>query len=82
LKIWNGISPNQRQYKGGIYVAAYSQKQAKELIEKVFSITLSTREIADYYYSGSWGDPMNGIEPTEPCVYAQETCISKPIRLI
>jgi anaerobic selenocysteine-containing dehydrogenase len=82
LKIWNGRSPRQREYKGSVYVAAYSQKHAKELIEKAFSTTLTTREIPDYYHSGSWGNPMDGIEPTEPCVYVQETYSSKPIRLI
>lgn len=69
LKKWNGRA--QGNLRGHFYVAAYSQKQAAELISKAGGshgrVTLT--EIRDYYSPSGWGTPMNGIEPTEPCVY-------------
>ena len=68
LKLWNG--------RGHIYVAAYTQKQAAELVSRAsygdeHPNLISTNEIKDYYSFGSWGNSMNGIIPTEPCVYVE-----------
>lgn len=77
LKIWNGRGHGRKYGRGHIYVAAYSQKQAAELVSKAcygeeFSDNVSVNEIRNYYSAGSWGNTMNGITPTEPCVYATE----------
>jgi len=82
LKKWNGGAPGGRN--GSVYVAAYNQKQAAELISKAFNSWTTISEIKNYFHSGSWGNPMNGIEPTEPCVYHQKRSFSsdKPIRIL
>jgi hypothetical protein len=77
LKIWNGRGHGRKYGRGHIYVAAYSQKQAAELVSKAcygeeHSDNVSVNEIRVYYSAGSWGNTMNGITPTEPCVYATE----------
>jgi hypothetical protein len=89
LKIWNGRGHGRKYSRGHVYVAAYTQKQAAELVSKAcfgeeYPDLVSVNEIRTYYSSGSWGNPMNGIEPTEPCVYIQETSFSneKPVRII
>jgi len=89
LKIWNGRAHGQKYKRGHVYVAAYSQKQAAELVSKAcfgeeHPDLISVNEIRTYYSAGAWGNPMNGIEPTEPCVYIQEVQFSKekPVRII
>lgn len=80
LKIWNGRG--YRKYNSGhIYVAAYSQKQAVELICKACECYIGVYEIQNYY-SNCWGNPMDGIVPTEPCVYASKELRDKPIRIL
>jgi hypothetical protein len=85
LKIWNGRGHGKHD-KGHIYVAAYSQKQATELVSLAcyeLPDIISVNEIRNYY-SPAWGNSMDGIEPTEPCVYVQERAYSteKPVRVI
>lgn len=64
LKKWNG-----RNCRGGSFcIAAYSQQQAAELLNKVSGTRGGTSEIKNYF-SPTWGNDMNGIIPTEPCVY-------------
>lgn len=67
LKIWNGRGHGKYD-RGNINVAAYSQKQAAELISKACETRVSVSEIS-VYYSNCWGNSMEGIIPTEPCVY-------------
>jgi hypothetical protein len=45
---------------------------------------VSVNEIKVYYSKNCWGDRMNGIEATEPCVYMCDdtTLNSKPFRVI
>lgn len=85
LKIWNGRGHGKFD-NGHIYVAAYTQKQAAELIaEACNSPWITTHEIRTYYSKGCWGNSMDGIEPTEPCVYAensQDAYKGKPKRII
>lgn len=73
LKIWNGRSP---KHNGGtVYVAAYSIKQAGEITEKALGLwkgAVSYSEITKYWHNGAWGNSMDGVTPTEPCVYLQE----------
>ena len=89
LKKWNGRAHGSKYKRGYVYVAAYSQKQAAELVSKAcfgeeHPDLVSATEIRTYYNSGAWGNAMNGIEPTEPCVYIQKEHFSgeKPIRII
>ncbi len=73
LKIWNGRGHGNKYGRGHIYVAAYSQKQAAELVSKAcfgdeYGDVVNVNEIRNYY-SNCWGNSMDGITPTEPCVY-------------
>jgi hypothetical protein len=81
LKIWNGRGAGKKYQRGHIYVAAYSQKHAAELINEACNAWITPHEISKYY-SPCWGTKMDGIEPTEPCVYASEDSHSKPIRIL
>ncbi len=82
LKIWNGRG-HGRYNRYHVYVAAYTQKQAVELINTALSAYITTNEIRDYYAEGAWGNDMNGIEPVEPCVYVNHYIDQKePIRLL
>jgi hypothetical protein len=79
LKKWNGRAQGNR--RGSFYVAAYSQKQAAELIGKAGGYNNSSVNEIRKYYSQCWGNPMDGIEPTEPCVYYAEHW-EKPKRIL
>lgn len=71
LKIWNGRGHGK--YKNGtFYVAAYSAKQAIELVGNASGCHISGNEIKKYYSENCWGNAMDGIIPTEPCVYIVE----------
>lgn len=74
LKIWNGRGHGSKYGQGyTMYVAAYSVKQAAELVSKACydgePDHVSKSEIRVYYSAGCWGNAMAGIEPTGPCVY-------------
>lgn len=81
LKIWNGRGAGTKYRNGDIYVAAYSQKHAAEIISEATGAWVTISEIRNYYHADSWGDSMKGIEPTEPCVYASERFTGKPERI-
>lgn len=84
LKIWNGRGHGKFD-KYHIYVAAYSVKQACELIGKACELgqPLATSEINKYYSKNCWGVTMDGITPTEPCVYVHKNYTNdKPIKII
>jgi hypothetical protein len=75
LKLWNGRGHGKYD-RGHISVAAYSQKQAAELVSIAcfgveHSNMVSVNEIRKYY-NNRWGDGMSNIEPSEPCVYVEE----------
>lgn len=58
LKIWNGGHYNGKTHYS---VAAYSQKQAAELVTKAgYPTTISELRT---YFSPCWGNNMNGITP-------------------
>jgi hypothetical protein len=87
LKIWNGRGHGKTYGKGHIYVAAYSRKQAAELVSRAcygndYPNNISISEIKVYYSADCWGNPMNGIIPTEPCVYASTKPFGTPDRVI
>jgi hypothetical protein len=85
LKLFNGRGHGRKYQKGHFYVAAYSQKQAAELVGKAagFVGSIGVSEIAQYYHKNSWGNTMDGIEPTEPCVYGVERIWGdKPKRIV
>lgn len=70
LKIWNGRGHGA--YIGWtIYVAAYSIKQAAEIvgIASGLRFPVGVNEIREYYSKGLWGIHMEGVVPTEPCAY-------------
>ncbi len=70
LKLFNGRGHGKfdRHY---MYVAATSQAQCARLLSQACETHVSVSEISVYYNHGSWGNSMDGIIPTEPCVYAQ-----------
>jgi hypothetical protein len=79
LKLWNGRG-HGKYTRGHISVAAYSQKQAAELISIAcygpeYPNNIRVNEIREYY-SDCWGNVMSNIEPTEPCVYIKEEAFS------
>jgi len=84
LKLFNGRGHGQKYQKGHFYVAAYSQKQAAELVGKAagFNHSIGINEISEYYHKNAWGNSMDGIEPTEPCVYGTEKWGGKPERIV
>jgi len=82
LKIWNGTVWSGDYKYGSVYVAAYSMKQAVELINKALGTYMSPSIIKNYYHKGCWGRAMDGIVPTEPCVYASKEFRGKPEKLI
>lgn len=73
LKKWNGRSHGSKYQSGHFYIAAYSQKQASEIagMASGYNRPLDISEIRNYY-SNCWGNPMSGIEPSNPCVYYQK----------
>ncbi len=70
LKVWNGRGHGKYDRKH-ISVAAYSKKQAAEIIEIACSSPVSVNEI-NVYYSPCWGNSMIDIVPVEPCVYIED----------
>lgn len=73
LRIWNGRCYGRKYPRHHAFVAAYSLKQATELLTKALFEDgwgkISPYEIKTYYSADCWGNTMDGIEPTEPCVY-------------
>lgn len=67
LKLWNGRG-HGKYAKDHISVAAYSKKQAAEIISIACESYVTVNEIT-HYYSNCWGNNMNGIKPAQPCVY-------------
>lgn len=89
LKIWNGRTHGHIYRRHHVYVAAYSIKQAAELVSMAcfgedHKDLVSTSEINHYYSKGCWGNVMNGIIPEEPCVYMCDESYSnnKPFRVV
>lgn len=86
LKKWNGGGGGHKQ--GSVYIAAYTKKQAGELLAKFKGYAdfcklvegRMNREIKNYF-SPCWGNPMAGIEPTEPCLYWSKR-YEKPTRIL
>lgn len=80
LKLWNGRG-HGKYNKRHINVAAYSQKQAAELVAQACATYISIGEIREFY-SQCWGNSMKGITPTIPCVYVEASPLSTPERVI
>lgn len=78
IKIWNGRAPGNN--RGHIYVAAFSKKQAVDIINIAFGSYITDHEINVYYSKGSWGNSMDGITPSEPCVYYQNSYSDTPVK--
>lgn len=83
LKKWNGRGHGRDYNKGTFNVAAYSKKQAALLISQVNGCSYVTVSEITNYYHNCWGNDMDGIEPTEPCVYyTTYSSKDKPLKLI
>ena len=82
LKIWNGSGCGSEYINGHLYVAAYSQKQAVEVINQACSSNVTISHFKNYFSEGSWGNDMNHIIPTEPCVYAAKHFRDKPTKIL
>lgn len=81
LKLFNGRAHGQ-YLNSSFSIAAYTKKQAAELIGKATGSTANyTTEIREYY-ADCWGSNMAGIIPTEPCVYVTGIKYSEPLRLV
>lgn len=77
LKYWNGRGHGMYS-RHHISVAAYTQKQAAELVSRACYPNsrsavpwINVREIREYY-SPCWGDDMDGVVPDAPCLYVKE----------
>ena len=74
LKVWNGrghgrnIDNTINYGTYHFYVAAYSMAEACRIINKACNVNINSSEIKNYY-SNCWGNIMNSIIPTEPCLY-------------
>lgn len=88
LKIWNGRSYGRKYERHHVYVAAYSVTEAARLVSlacfKYEDNLVPINEINVYYNKDVWGNIMDGIIPTEPCVYLSNAQIrnAKPFRVI
>ena len=71
LKIWNGRTNN---CKGHLYVAAFSQKDACDLVNEAYRkekgyvdrsdiAPYSLNEVRNYWHPNCWGTAMDGITP-------------------
>jgi hypothetical protein len=79
LKFWNGRAAGIGK-KGSLYIAAYTKKQAAELMNTAGGGTnLSFIHELTHYFSPMWGNFKEEVKPpTRPCVYWRETYGSKP----
>lgn len=76
LRFFNGRG-HGKYNKGTIYVAAFSMAEAARLVSKSCYPDLDRDDLIRVneiknYYSPCWGNPMDGINPTEPGVWATE----------
>lgn len=83
LKIWNG--PDWK-HTGHIYVAAYSKKQALELVCKAagWDGACTMHEINVYWSPNCWGTKMDGITPEVGVWHVADDTKNKakPVRLV
>lgn len=87
LKLWNGHINGGKYDRHSIYIAAYSIKQAAELsslasTEGRTSGHIKPYDISTYFSFDAWGNSMDGIVPTEPCVYMCKSYQDKPFKVI
>ena len=83
LKIWNGRG-DFRKLDGHLYVCAYTQKDAIELLNQAGHEHMTTRELSTYWSANCWGTSMAGITPERGVwfVHKSEPSTAKPRRLI
>jgi len=84
LKLYNGGQVYTEDFKRSyFYVAAYNFKHCIELLNEATGSNSSPSQINAYWNKGGWGNVMQGIEPTEPCVYYTKDISDKePKRLL
>ena len=80
LKKWNGRG-HGKYNKYHINVAAYSQKQAAELVGQVCTMHIPISEIREYY-SPCWGNSMDNITASIPGVWVELRHSGNPTRII
>lgn len=90
LKLWNGRDWDCR---GHLYVCAYSQKDAVDLLNQAYrkirgyenrpDINPTTLcEIRKYWNSKGWGRSMDGITPERGVWWSKEARLENPQRII
>lgn len=88
LRLFNGRSHGHKYKRHHVYVAAKSMVQAAKLVSMACfdgrEDLVSVSEIRTYYSKDAWGVKMQGVEPTEPCVYMcdESNSQNKPFRVI
>ena len=70
LKKWNGRA-RAVGLKGSIYIAAYTKKQAIELLTELAGCSRGLTGEINNYFSQCWGNPMDK-EETQPTSYETE----------
>ena len=79
LKKWNGTAIYNRK-QVHVNIAAYSQKQAREILSSAGGFGYVQSNLISDYFSDCWGNSMDGIEPTEPSIWVEITR-DQPTRL-
>ena len=81
LKVWNGGGIYYGEYKNWhVNVCATSRKEAVEIMNKYLSCNY-TASYMGTHFSDCWGNDMDGIEPTEPCLYVCEPRFKTRVKL-
>jgi hypothetical protein len=78
LKYWNGRGVRN----GHFYIAAYSQKQAAELLGKVFGFSRGMLPEIRNYFSPCWGNQMKDIKPEVPSIYYSSSSYDDKPKLV
>jgi len=83
LKLYNGGQIYTGDFKRCyFYVAAYSFKHCIELLNEATGTNSIPSQMNPYWNKDCWGNAMQGIEPTEPCVYYTNISEKGPKRLL
>ena len=78
LKVWNGGGIYSGPYRNyGVNVAAHSQKEAVDMLNNLIGGHYTISYFRDFF-SNCWGNHMDGIVPSEPCVYLCDKIKGKP----
>lgn len=83
LKKYNGGQIYTNKFnRCHFYVLATSMKHCAELIAQATESSMQVSTIRDYWNKDAWGNAMQGINETEPCVYYTEANDRDPKKLL